>query len=134
MLDAIAAQRRARSGFAFGRQCDRSSPTPSGSLHTSTMSQPAAHAASARATMPPALFAPAMDRSSLKTSPSKSSRRRSTSCSQTREKPAGSASTRSEEHTSELQSRRDLVCRLLLEKKKKRIYQGIFVKKKKHKM
>src|SRR5690349_24182342 len=30
------------------------------------------------------------------------------------------ANTRSEEHTSELQSRRDLVCRLLLEKKKKR--------------
>src|SRR5690349_23143407 len=28
---------------------------------------------------------------------------------------------RSEEHTSELQSRRDLVCRLLLEKKKKRL-------------
>src|SRR5690349_23065604 len=28
--------------------------------------------------------------------------------------------TRSEEHTSELQSRRDLVCRLLLEKKKKK--------------
>src|SRR5690349_21938493 len=28
---------------------------------------------------------------------------------------------RSEEHTSELQSRRDLVCRLLLEKKKNRI-------------
>src|SRR5690349_22112837 len=28
---------------------------------------------------------------------------------------------RSEEHTSELQSRRDLVCRLLLEKKKKKI-------------
>src|SRR6267378_35169 len=28
--------------------------------------------------------------------------------------------TRSEEHTSELQSRRDLVCRLLLEKKKRR--------------
>src|SRR5690349_22818084 len=31
--------------------------------------------------------------------------------------PSGSGS-RSEEHTSELQSRRDLVCRLLLEKKK----------------
>src|SRR5690349_22399323 len=34
---------------------------------------------------------------------------------------------RSEEHTSELQSRRDLVCRLLLEKKKKKtkqIYQN----------
>src|SRR5690349_22675146 len=30
---------------------------------------------------------------------------------------------RSEEHTSELQSRRDLVCRLLLEKKKKNQYQ-----------
>src|SRR5215469_17432820 len=29
---------------------------------------------------------------------------------------------RSEEHTSELQSRRDLVCRLLLEKKKKLTY------------
>src|SRR5690349_23549974 len=39
------------------------------------------------------------------------------------EKPAGrrrdgSCECRSEEHTSELQSRRDLVCRLLLEKKK----------------
>src|SRR5690349_24205155 len=32
--------------------------------------------------------------------------------------PSGSARARSEEHTSELQSRRDLVCRLLLEKKK----------------
>src|SRR5438874_10431755 len=31
----------------------------------------------------------------------------------------GSPKSRSEEHTSELQSRRDLVCRLLLEKKKK---------------
>src|SRR5215471_20050621 len=31
--------------------------------------------------------------------------------------------TRSEEHTSELQSRRDLVCRLLLEKKKKTLEQ-----------
>src|SRR5438874_10389018 len=31
-----------------------------------------------------------------------------------------SALVRSEEHTSELQSRRDLVCRLLLEKKKKK--------------
>src|SRR5690349_24391409 len=30
---------------------------------------------------------------------------------------AGGAARRSEEHTSELQSRRDLVCRLLLEKK-----------------
>src|SRR5690349_23006930 len=42
-----------------------------------------------------------------------------------RPQPAGKTSSghrmaeRSEEHTSELQSRRDLVCRLLLEKKKK---------------
>src|SRR5690349_23205096 len=33
---------------------------------------------------------------------------------------SGRAIARSEEHTSELQSRRDLVCRLLLEKKKKK--------------
>src|SRR5690349_22359706 len=33
--------------------------------------------------------------------------------------PMALISARSEEHTSELQSRRDLVCRLLLEKKKK---------------
>src|SRR6267378_5687357 len=34
---------------------------------------------------------------------------------------------RSEEHTSELQSRRDLVCRLLLEKKKKKIKQSPYI-------
>src|SRR5437588_9754659 len=34
--------------------------------------------------------------------------------------PGGSGGTRSEEHTSELQSHSDLVCRLLLEKKKKK--------------
>src|SRR3712207_7284814 len=36
--------------------------------------------------------------------------------------PATSSPARSEEHTSELQSRQYLVCRLLLEKKKKQIY------------
>src|SRR5574340_355076 len=36
-----------------------------------------------------------------------------------REKPHTGAAARSEEHTSELQSPKDLVCRLLLEKKKK---------------
>src|SRR5262245_64356015 len=36
-------------------------------------------------------------------------------------KVVASTSTRSEEHTSELQSLRHLVCRLLLEKKKKKI-------------
>src|SRR5690349_24222588 len=35
-------------------------------------------------------------------------------------RPTAAQGTRSEEHTSELQSRRDLVCRLLLEKKKKK--------------
>src|SRR6266496_5350345 len=40
---------------------------------------------------------------------------------------------RSEEHTSELQSRRDLVCRLLLEKKKKKNYSVYNDKKKKKK-
>src|SRR6266576_2963441 len=41
---------------------------------------------------------------------------------------------RSEEHTSELQSRRDLVCRLLLEKKKKKITTYLLKKKKKNKI
>src|SRR5258705_10150334 len=38
------------------------------------------------------------------------------------------AAIRSEEHTSELQSLRHLVCRLLLEKKKKKIYTVIKIK------
>src|SRR3712207_8212669 len=38
---------------------------------------------------------------------------------------ASAARTRSEEHTSELQSRQYLVCRLLLEKKKKKILQHV---------
>src|SRR5688572_32290673 len=36
--------------------------------------------------------------------------------------------TRSEEHTSELQSQSNLVCRLLLEKKKKKTKQKIYIK------
>src|SRR6266540_5952663 len=39
---------------------------------------------------------------------------------------------RSEEHTSELQSHHDLVCRLLLEKKKKKLYRHISLKKQKN--
>src|SRR5690554_7118736 len=39
--------------------------------------------------------------------------------------PTGTAAARSEEHTSELQSRPHLVCRLLLEKKKKQEHQHI---------
>src|SRR6266496_6770744 len=45
--------------------------------------------------------------------------------------PWHSCTRRSEEHTSELQSRRDLVCRLLLEKKKKKKKKNLNKKKKK---
>src|SRR5215475_5827661 len=41
-----------------------------------------------------------------------------------------SSAERSEEHTSELQSRENLVCRLLLEKKKKNIFKLFYYKKK----
>src|SRR3712207_6971186 len=55
-----------------------------------------------------------------------SDRRRRVAASGTRRlRPPGTGparSRRSEEHTSELQSRQYLVCRLLLEKKKKKIY------------
>src|SRR6266513_3102512 len=40
-------------------------------------------------------------------------------------RPYSAAALRSEEHTSELQSRFDLVCRLLLEKKKKVVYRQV---------
>src|SRR5204862_6960895 len=57
----------------------------------------------------------------------RSSRRRGSHRRQPHQEPAPQAAMRverrgdrSEEHTSELQSRRDLVCRLLLEKKKKK--------------
>src|SRR5215469_18560365 len=56
--------------------------------------------------------------------PRASPRTRSTS-------PAPAPPPRSEEHTSELQSRRDLVCRLLLEKKKKQVIHSLTNKKKK---
>src|SRR5215204_7254652 len=46
---------------------------------------------------------------------------------------APSRSSRSEEHTSELQSHSDLVCRLLLEKKKKKKKFPLLTKKKKKK-
>src|SRR2546421_5702627 len=40
-------------------------------------------------------------------------------------RPCWRGCSRSEEHTSELQSRSDLVCRLLLEKKKKKNYNNV---------
>src|SRR5215510_11638378 len=63
-------------------------------------------------------------------SASESPRRSSTSLVNT---ASMSSSARSEEHTSELQSRGHLVCRLLLEKKKKKKNQVIIKKKKKKK-
>src|SRR5690349_24983218 len=57
----------------------------------------------------------------LQTSTCAGRRQGGTECSRTRMSCSSSSRTRrSEEHTSELQSRRDLVCRLLLEKKKKK--------------
>src|SRR5207249_8338833 len=50
--------------------------------------------------------------------PARSRRREALACAQRRSVPH--VYSRSEEHTSELQSRFDLVCRLLLEKKKKK--------------
>src|SRR3712207_8129062 len=58
------------------------------------------------------------DPSSSSTSRSASSSGRSTSAFETSESASNVAWIRSEEHTSELQSRQYLVCRLLLEKKK----------------
>src|SRR5579872_7628124 len=51
-----------------------------------------------------------------------------------RKRSAWSTSARSEEHTSELQSRPHLVCRLLLEKKKKITNHHILKKKKNNKI
>src|SRR6266478_8981253 len=57
--------------------------------------------------------------------PGRGSRPRSIFC------PANPSSSRSEEHTSELQSQSNLVCRLLLEKKKKKKVNHIVKKTKK---
>src|SRR2546430_9013418 len=45
---------------------------------------------------------------------------------------AGRSQQRSEEHTSELQSQSNLVCRLLLEKKKNKIYEDVIFAPPKH--
>src|SRR5206468_6769196 len=50
-----------------------------------------------------------------------------------RRPPTSQSTRRSEEHTSELQSRSDLVCRLLLEKKKKKKTKKNIIKNKKKK-
>src|SRR5476651_2890809 len=60
----------------------------------------------------------------------------SASCLSNRCRPPGwrgRSCRRSEEHTSELQSRQYLVCRLLLEKKKKKKNERLIIKKKKKK-
>src|SRR5476651_2768016 len=60
--------------------------------------------------------------------------RRHTAWRSVRTRAGRRASRRSEEHTSEPQSRQYLVCRLLLEKKKKKINTAYFKKKKKKKL
>src|SRR5260221_9369967 len=50
----------------------------------------------------------------------------STSCRVGVSRPPAETLSRSEEHTSELQSHSDLVCRLLLEKKKKILTDGLY--------
>src|SRR5690349_23341909 len=59
-------------------------------------------------------------RSSLRSASASSCRTRSRVIPMIRPISSSDFGSRSEEHTSELQSRRDLVCRLLLEKKKKK--------------
>src|SRR5690606_40492345 len=54
-------------------------------------------------------------------SPNKACSSSAGECSRQDSDTSGRAGTRSEEHTSELQSRENLVCRLLLEKKKKKM-------------
>src|SRR3712207_9200895 len=63
----------------------------------------------------PSAWAPTRCASRPPTPPPGTIRRPTTACSSTRR---AATSARSEEHTSELQSRQYLVCRLLLEKKK----------------
>src|SRR5207302_8288593 len=63
-------------------------------------------------------------------SPHLSEARRRLACDEAREARPGRA--RSEEHTSELQSRENLVCRLLLEKKKKILIDYLGTLEKKH--
>src|SRR6267143_5733327 len=58
----------------------------------------------------------------------RSSRQSFRSCSRAALMALGSPDLRSEEHTSELQSQFHLVCRLLLEKKKKTYNRNIFTK------
>src|SRR3712207_2973446 len=55
------------------------------------------------------------------------SRKPSTQCKDSTTTGSGCLQSRSEEHTSELQSRQYLVCRLLLEKKKKHIYLQLII-------
>src|SRR5262249_57455233 len=72
-------------------------------------------------TAPPEIYPLSLhDALPICTAPSSTGCRSSSSCSSPGTSPrTGRACTRSEEHTSELQSLTNLVCRLLLEKKKK---------------
>src|SRR5207249_10587638 len=103
--------------FSLTPRPPRSTLFPYTTLFRSSSTRPAGSTdrPGANASKPP--FTPSTNESSRcpRSTPSKRSPRPE-SCACTRW-PSGS---RSEEHTSELQSRFDLVCRLLLEKKKKK--------------
>src|SRR5690606_39656953 len=90
----------------------RSCTSPSGSDTSSSLERPTT------AARPPG----ARHRSPAASAPGAPEHSSSTSNSGARSNPPA-ASTRSEEHTSELQSRENLVCRLLLEKKNREIVQ-----------
>src|SRR3712207_8427339 len=64
----------------------------------------------------------ALDHPAGGTPPGRAKRGRNAAVAQALTTVVGQLAARSEEHTSELQSRQYLVCRLLLEKKKKRLY------------
>src|SRR5207302_5630161 len=93
--------------------------TPSAAAPGRGFARPAASLATSFDVPPP------MDNESEVSASTASRIRRAVAASGSAPRPAGCATPRSEEHTSELQSRENLVCRLLLEKKKKKKQQHI---------
>src|SRR5438034_7692028 len=92
----------------MGARCGRSSDSRGASPSSPTSPPPHLPACTAATAS-----SPCSGRNSTRSTRARPCARRSACCAQ------GRARVRSEEHTSELQSHSDLVCRLLLEKKKK---------------
>src|SRR5699024_137736 len=103
---------------------EREEPRPESTKEAVARETPAARATSARVTVPRrAGTGAAVPGSScvrdIVVSPSRSAARRRGSAYRCESTGRGAQNRRSEEHTSELQSRFEIVCRLLLEKKKR---------------